>query len=388
MTDQETRDRRKATAEEFYRSDMHLPASDVQSHVAGIDLNQEVEVRRLRANDLLTRHESPTAATTGTPSGHYFTPIGQTSEKVGIVGESSASRDRRADHFVVTRDTDVLASTAANFPKSSFNRGGDGRLAEADPTFAGNGELRYGGEQQVYVRSQDAGNVARVVDRHRSEESPQGARPTSSTRGPSGARLRGFDQQASSTEPTLEQGGRAAASQTPKGVRLRGFEATPSTPVQTNDREAAPQRSTSSSDSRSTFRAEQPAKSGSSGEVASASADRAADSEPRPTARVRDEAAQTPSRTTPPVDSDRAAVQRVSGKEAVDSRPTGSYQDRSGSAHARAVQGRPRGQFTAEQRAELKEGMRVKSGRGRSSTKTAISDGASNSRQRGPASPA
>ena len=103
------------------------------------------------------RREASEEQNRGDAHGRWFAPPGSQASRLGIAGESQR-QEPPSDAFVVTRPTYALRTTAADYH-------GD----------RSNGELHYGGDEQLFVRSQDRGNLSRVVDQSRSKSGPEPA---------------------------------------------------------------------------------------------------------------------------------------------------------------------------------------------------------------------
>lgn len=121
----------------------------------GIDYRHDVDVTILEPGDVVYRREESAEKNRGEANGRWFAPAGSHSSRLGIEGESNRDGPP-SDAFVVTRRTYALRSTAADYHGEKSN-----------------GELHYGGDQQLFVRSQDRGNLCRVVDQSRGKQGPE-----------------------------------------------------------------------------------------------------------------------------------------------------------------------------------------------------------------------
>lgn len=110
---------RRSLAEEFYKASFgdNAEGGDIRiaSELRGINFSREVEVVSLKEGDIVVQYRRETEQVGDNARGNYFVEPGEDPSRLGIAGESKLGQWRcTPDFFLVTRDVEVLKSTAAS----------------------------------------------------------------------------------------------------------------------------------------------------------------------------------------------------------------------------------------------------------------------------------
>ena len=199
-------------AREFVSARVNDPAK-IDEALSGMNFSREVREVTLRPGDIVYRHQSrepaspkssdapsrnslqnggdrppeggwfamPKLAADGVllagDEGGWFAPGGSTAERLGIVGITADSVQRRnsREAYVVTREVTVLVSTAKDVPSwykgEAKGTAPDGSVIKGD-NGKQTGELLFGGGVQFFAgdRKEDLSAFSRVVDPQRKKK--------------------------------------------------------------------------------------------------------------------------------------------------------------------------------------------------------------------------
>lgn len=132
--------------------------SKTEEVLSGIRLDRRVEVKTLRAGDIVCQNEEFNKQSQGpwAAKHEWFAEPGTSAERLGIHGESSLTRTRQQDFFVVQSDVQVLKSTASDVDSWHSHSVADENAkndatTEVEKVRKQSGELLYGGEEQYYA---------------------------------------------------------------------------------------------------------------------------------------------------------------------------------------------------------------------------------------------
>ena len=179
-------------AREFVSARVNDPAK-IDEALSGMNFSREVREVTLRPGDIVYRHQSREPASPKSsdapsrnslqnggdrpPEGGWFAPGGSTAERLGIVGITADSVQRRnsREAYVVTREVTVLVSTAKDVPSwykgEAKGTAPDGSVIKGD-NGKQTGELLFGGGVQFFAgdRKEDLSAFSRVVDPQRKKK--------------------------------------------------------------------------------------------------------------------------------------------------------------------------------------------------------------------------